>query len=546
MIDYRRLTPIGCLLVTAALAIAQTAAPPAPPQPAQPARPAAAPRPAAPRLAPLAPMPPMPALAPEARPMLAGDLDDDISEQAREMAEQAREIAEQAREKAAEDREQTRGMSQQINEQVREQTRELAQQAREMARKQVGEMDIETKIAGLKFKFDGMIPPAAFAQEKLLYASRGGDSGLYQRGQNDIENHRWDQALEDFSQVAARGGTRADGALYWKAYTLNKLGRRDEAMAAIAELRKSYSGSRWLDDAKALEVEIKQSSGQKVSPESESDEELKLLALNGLMQSDPERALPAVETLMKSGQSPRVKQHALFVLAQNSSPRAQQLLEQVARGGGNPDLQLSAIRYIGETRRKQGTAGQLLAEVYAASNDVNVKRAIINSLASGRDKDRLLQIAKTEKAADLRMEAIQSLGSGSDQAELWQLYQAETSPEVKQQILSLMSRGANIDKLLEVARADKDVKLRRSAIRSLGSIKAAAAGDALVAMYANEPDPQVKRTIIDTLCGQNNVKGLVVLARNEKDGQMRRDLVNRLAGMHSKEAEDYLLELLNK
>ena len=66
-------------------------------------------------------------------------------------------------------------------------------------------------------------------------------------------------------------------------------------MAAIAELRKSYAGSRWLDDAKALEVEVKQAAGQKVSPESESDEDLKLMAINGLMQSDSERAIPLLE-----------------------------------------------------------------------------------------------------------------------------------------------------------------------------------------------------------------------------------------------------------
>ena len=64
-------------------------------------------------------------------------------------------------------------------------------------------------------------------------------------------------------------------------------------MAAIAELRKSYAGSRWLDDAKALELELKQASGQSVSPEAESDEELKLMAINGLMQSRPRARHPA-------------------------------------------------------------------------------------------------------------------------------------------------------------------------------------------------------------------------------------------------------------
>ena len=71
-------------------------------------------------------------------------------------------------------------------------------------------------------------------------------------------------------------------------------------------------------------------------------------------------------------------------------------------------------------------------------------------------------------------------------------------------------------------------------------------GDALVSVYGSEQDPQVKRSIVDSLAAQNNVKALVALARNEHDSQMRRDLVARLAGMKSKEAEDYLMELVNK
>ena len=53
-------------------------------------------------------------------------------------------------------------------------------------------------------------------------------------------------------------GTKADAALYWKAYAQNKLGQRPEALATINILLKDYPKSRYLSDAKALEVEVKQ------------------------------------------------------------------------------------------------------------------------------------------------------------------------------------------------------------------------------------------------------------------------------------------------
>ena len=118
------------------------------------------------------------------------------------------------------------------------------------------------------------------------------DERLYERGQKALDSRRWDEALANFGEVAARGGTRADGALYWKAYTQYKLGRSSDALATIEELRTKHSTSRWLDDAKALEAEVRSAQGRPPSPESVDDEELKLLAINSLAHSDPERAIP--------------------------------------------------------------------------------------------------------------------------------------------------------------------------------------------------------------------------------------------------------------
>src|ERR1039457_3210546 len=120
------------------------------------------------------------------------------------------------------------------------------------------------------------------------------------------------------------------------------------------------------------------------------------MAINGLMQSDPERAIPLLEGLLKGSASPKVKRNTLFVLAMNNSPKAQALVEQIARGGANPDMQLKAISYMND-RRKPNNNAQILSEIYAATNDLAVKRAILQAYGMMRDKDRLLQAAKTEK-----------------------------------------------------------------------------------------------------------------------------------------------------
>lgn len=379
-------------------------------------------------------------------------------------------------------------------------------------------------------------PPAAAAR------SSDQENRYYERGQSDLDASRWDKAVDDFGEVVSRGGARADGALYWKAYALNKLGRRDEALAAITELRKSFASSRWLDDARALEIEIKQAAGKPVSPESADDEEMKLMALNGLMSSDPERALPLLEKLLHSSQSPKVKERALFVLTQNGSPKARQLVVQIAKGASNPDLQMRAVHYLGVMGAKQE-----LGEVYAATNDVEVKRAVLHGLMVGDAKEQLFAAAKTERNPDLRREAIHWLGTmGADQ-ELWQLYQNEPVTEVKEQIVHALFVSGKTDRLLEVAKTAKETKLREQAIHWLGvSDSHQEAGDALAAMYPAESSPEVKGQIIHALFIQNNGKALVEIARRETNIELKKQIVHWLSVMHSKEGTDYLMELLNK
>lgn len=55
--------------------------------------------------------------------------------------------------------------------------------------------------------------------------------------------------------------------------------------------------------------------------------------------------------------------------------------------------------------------GQILFEIYESSSDVNVKRAALNAFSASGDTDRLLQIAKTEKDAELRRDAVRRLTS---------------------------------------------------------------------------------------------------------------------------------------
>ncbi len=194
---------------------------------------------------------------------------------------------------------------------------------------------------------------------------------LYDDGREDLDEDRYDRAAAKFKQLAEMNGPQADAALYWKAYAENRLGKRDTALTTIADLKRRFPQSRWQKDASALEIEVKQSTGQPVKPADQSDEELKMLAIQGLMNSDSERAMPLLEKVINGAGSPREKSKALFVLAQSGSPQAREILGKIARGQSNPELQRKAVEYLGLFGGAQ--ARQTLADVYASSGDASPK-----------------------------------------------------------------------------------------------------------------------------------------------------------------------------
>jgi len=364
---------------------------------------------------------------------------------------------------------------------------------------------------------------------------------LYDDGREALDDDQYDKAEQKFSALAQMNGPQTDAALYWKAYAENKLGKKAAALATIAEVKSKYAQSRWKKDAEALELEVKQSSGQKPNPDAEPDKDLKALALQSLLNSDPSRAMPIVEKILNGPESPKYKSKVLFLAAQTGSAQGMELLAKTAKGQGNPELQRKAIEYLGMFGGER--AHKALKEVYDSTNDESVKRAIIRSHLLSGDKTSLLAEAKNEKSEALRKEAIRTLGLTGGTSELEQLYQAESSIDVKREILQAFFLSGDSKRMEQAALNEKNIDLRRSAIRNLGLM---GHSDLLQSIYAKESDYSLKEEVLNAYFISGNAKGLVAIAKSEKDAGLKKKAVEKLSLMGSKEGNDYLMELLEK
>jgi len=352
----------------------------------------------------------------------------------------------------------------------------------------------------------------------------------------------WQQALQKFSQVAKLNGKRADGAMYWQAYSQNKLGQRATALETIAALQKQYPRSPWIKDARALEIEVRGASGQPVAPQSESDEELKIYAINGMMSMDPEQAFPLLQKVLTGNQSPRIKEKALFVLAQSGSPKAEQLIGQIARGQAQPELQIKAIRQLG-IRGDRETLGQ----VYASSDKYEVKREVLRSLGICGGKQQLLEAAKGEKDFELRKEAIRGLAIAGARDELRQLYSQTQDSATKVELVRSAVITGDSQMLSTAVQNESDPKVKMEAIRTLGITGGSNVSATLVNLYTSDKNRDVREAVAQALFIHNDAHSLVELAKKEPDPDLRKRLVQKLSLMGSnKEAMDYLMQLLEK
>lgn len=356
---------------------------------------------------------------------------------------------------------------------------------------------------------------------------RSGDA--YNAGLGALQQRQYDRAIQAFDRVIEAKGPRADAALYWKSFSEFKLARTDAALRTVAQLQKEHPQSRYISDAKVLEAEARKQSGQTIDPARLDDDEIKLLAIQGLQRT--EQAVPLLEGVLNGANSLNVKKRALYVLALSSDPRARDILMRYAKGGGNPDLQLEAVRLF-VSRRDQQTTGAVLRELYESTPDAAVRRTIIDAYrTSGRPGP------ASGGTSPLAATASQDLGA---------LYQRETDADLRRHIASVLVATGSVDQVVTIIRNERDVQTRNRLIRALNVRNNPRASQTLVDLYGSMTEVETRGVIISTLAEQQNAEALIGLAKAESNVQLKTRIVRHLSEMapRSKPAADYLMEVI--
>ena len=130
-------------------------------------------------------------------------------------------------------------------------------------------------------------------------AERDRETRLYDQGRDDLDNARYDRAIQRFTDVAAMKGAHADAALYFKAWSQNKVGQRADALDDARGADEGLSEKPLSDPgegARCRSPPQQRPAGTAGKRERRRPENLRLSAL---LNSDPEQAVPMLEKLLE-------------------------------------------------------------------------------------------------------------------------------------------------------------------------------------------------------------------------------------------------------
>jgi HEAT repeat protein len=287
--------------------------------------------------------------------------------------------------------------------------------------------------------------------------------------------------------------------------------------------------------------------------------EFKIVVLQALFESDPQRGIAVATDWLKSGstQTQRCKSAALTLLARHGGKAATPTILGVARNESDPKLRAKAISVLGATN--DDSVVDALRDFAITSQDNDIAEAALYALSqhqSPRAVTALSEIAMSSKPIALRKVAISAIANRrGDPAldALFRIYDADQTLEIRKSVVSGFSHRASDragTKLLEIARGSDNIELRKAAISSISRRNAIGTIDTLLGLYDSEKNEELKDQIIYSLAPSKDpriVDKLIQIAGNPQTPiERRRRAIGLLSRIQDPKVQKFLEDLLKQ
>jgi DNA-directed RNA polymerase subunit M/transcription elongation factor TFIIS len=287
--------------------------------------------------------------------------------------------------------------------------------------------------------------------------------------------------------------------------------------------------------------------------------DIRMAALNGLMQTDAESALPILKAVMaKRGEcTEELRKTAVFILSQKRADEATTMLLDAARSDPSPEVRKDAVQWLGQTRSDRAAAA--LDSILFSAGDTEMRNTAIFALSqqrSTRAVDALRRAAGDEKLPmEVRGQAVFWLGQTrmADLAFFRDLFKKNTNDDLRSQILMAVAQTRSPDAsawLLDLAR-DKsiDEESRKNAIFQ-ASQQGKVDLDGLSKLYDESKGEQEIQNQIIFVYSQRRESAaldkLMAIAKNDPNKELKKQAIFWIGqkAKYDPRAQAFLLEII--
>ncbi len=442
-------------------------------------------------------------------------------------------------------------------------------------------MDAPRGIVAMPNAAPAVAPTPAHPFATLPPAARfPGDSAdsLYRVARKALNDGDYRRAATLFRQIADDypSSRYAGDALYWQAFSLYRRGGSGDLHAALDALqtqRTKYPSAATHGDAAALSARINgvlaqhgdPNAGQRVVRGADSavrgcpseDDDMRVAALNALMQMDAQEALPVLRKVLarRDACSEALRKKAVFIVAQKEDSESADILLSVARGDPSNDVRESAVFWLGQVSGERSVS--LLDSILMSTKDENLQDKAIFALSQhgGERAGKILRdlITQPNTSDDVKSRAIFALGhyrgDASDFAYLRDVYPKLDKPDLQEQVIQSMAQSDDPDNrrwLLGIAQdAHQDVEIRKKALFWAGQGGVPIAD--LASLYDRMTDESLKEQVIFALSQRDEREAtdkLIDIARHDRNIELRKKAIFWLGQRDDPRVRKLLEELI--
>lgn len=358
-------------------------------------------------------------------------------------------------------------------------------------------------------------------------SSSDGAANAFTLGRTQIDEEKYEQATATFNNfiTAYPAHRNVDAALYWLAYSLEKRNMNREADATLSNLLERYPRSEWARDADKLKVKVKAKlDPQSVNVPANADDEFVIIALQALCQNDRARCPSLVAETLRSPKSARVKQTAILLLARYGGNEAVPTLIQLARNEPDAKLRMRAISALGKTGDERTL--EVLREI-----------ALSPTFAD-------------ESPTDSAIHALREHESPRAVSVLGDVIVNSKSLPARQHAVTLLSQRPGepvVDELFRVYDAVQDVQVRKYVVAGLGNRRSPRAAARLVEIARTSDNVELRKTAVRAIPNRGEEQDLDVLLSlydGERDNELKDYILEAVGHYKSPRANQKLMQVV--